>query len=76
MSKRISKANNIKYALSGDNSYIASVDPGGTFVVECAINANDGIVKEGFEQVGADPAVNESIREAAKRLASLGAILE
>ena len=27
MSKRISKANNIKYALSGDNSYIASVDP-------------------------------------------------
>ena len=35
-----------------------------------------GIVKRGFEQVGAEPAVNKSIREAAKRLASLGAILE
>ena len=70
MSTRISKADNIKYALSGDNSYIACVDPGETF--ECAINANDGIVKEGFEQVGAEPAVNESVREAAKRLASLG----
>jgi acetamidase/formamidase len=45
MSKRISKANNIKYALSGDDSYIASVDPGETFVVECAINANDGTIR-------------------------------
>ena len=32
-----------------------------------------GIVKEGFEQTGAEAAVNESVREAAKRLASLGA---
>jgi acetamidase/formamidase len=45
MSKRISKASNIKYALSGDDSYIASVDPGETFVVECAINANDGTIR-------------------------------
>jgi amidase len=75
MTKRISKADNIKCALSGDNSYIASVDPGETFVVECAINANDGIVKEGFKQVGAEPAVNESVREAAKRLVILGTIL-
>jgi hypothetical protein len=38
MSNRVSKANNIKYALSGDDRYIAAVDPGETFVVECAIN--------------------------------------
>jgi amidase len=35
-----------------------------------------GIVKRRFEQVGAEPAVNASVREAAKRLAGLGAILE
>src|SRR5882762_8983394 len=35
-----------------------------------------GIVKQGFEQIGAEAAVNESVREAAKRLASLGAIVE
>jgi amidase len=35
-----------------------------------------GIVKEGFEQVGAEAAVNESVKEAAKRLASLGASVE
>ena len=74
MFRRISKADNIKYALSGDNRHIASVDPGETF--ECAINANDGIVKEGFERVGAEPAVNDGVREAAKRLASLGTILD
>src|SRR5712664_91879 len=34
------------------------------------------IVKEGFEQVGAEAAVNESVREAAKRLSSLGAAVE
>jgi amidase len=34
------------------------------------------IVKEGFEQAGAEGAVNESVREAAKRLASLGASVE
>ena len=31
-----------------------------------------GIVKEGFEQAGAEAAVSESVKEAAKRLASLG----
>src|ERR1700683_2466646 len=35
-----------------------------------------GIVKEGFEQAGAEAAVNESVKEAAKRLASLGASVE
>jgi amidase len=34
------------------------------------------IVKEGFEQVGAEAAVNESVMEAAKRLRSLGATVE
>ncbi|KIZ36240.1 amidase, partial [Rhodopseudomonas palustris] len=35
-----------------------------------------GVVKEGFEQLGAEPAVNESVREAAKRLRSLGATVD
>jgi amidase len=51
MSKRVSKANNIKYALSGNDSYIASVDPGETFVVECAINVNDGTIRHLGQQL-------------------------
>jgi amidase len=35
-----------------------------------------GVLKEGFEQPGAESAVNESVREAAKRLKSLGATVE
>jgi amidase len=35
-----------------------------------------GVVKEGFEQPTAEGAVNESVREAAKRFASLGAEVE
>src|SRR5205085_12684097 len=35
-----------------------------------------GIVKQGFEQIGAEAAVNESVKEAAKRLAGLGSMLE
>ncbi|MFC3228830.1 amidase [Marinibaculum pumilum] len=35
-----------------------------------------GVLKEGFEQEGAEAAVNESVREAAKRFASLGATVE
>ena len=34
------------------------------------------ILREGFEQAGAGAGVNESVREAAKRLASLGATVE
>jgi amidase len=34
------------------------------------------IVREGFEQPGAEPAVNESVREAAKRFSHLGAVVE
>ena len=51
MSKRISKVDNIKYALSGTDRYIASVDPGETFVVECAINANDGTIRRLGQQL-------------------------
>lgn len=51
MSKRVTKANNIKYALSGNDRYIASVDPGETFVVECAINANDGTIRHLGQQL-------------------------
>jgi len=51
MSKRVTKANNIKYALSGEDRYIASVDPGETFVVECAINANDGTIRHLGQQL-------------------------
>jgi amidase len=35
-----------------------------------------GVLQEGFVQAGAEPAVNESVREAAKRLKSLGAVIE
>jgi amidase len=51
MSKRVTKANNIKYALSGNDRYIASVDPGETFIVECALNANDGTIRHLGQQL-------------------------
>src|SRR6202795_1465527 len=51
MSKRVSKADNIKYALSGNDPYIAAVDPGETFVVECAINVNDGTIRHLGQQL-------------------------
>jgi amidase len=35
-----------------------------------------GVVKEGFEQVGAEAAVNEGVKAAAQRLRSLGATVE
>ena len=53
MSKRISKAGNIKYALSGNDDFIASVEPGETFVVECAINVNDGTIRHVGQQLTA-----------------------
>ncbi len=40
----IRKKGNIKYALSGDDSFIATVSDGETFDVECAININDGVI--------------------------------
>ena len=40
----VRKAGNIKYALSGDDPFVASVKPGESFVVEAAININDGVI--------------------------------
>src|SRR5258708_20387617 len=51
MSKRISKVGNIKYAVSGNGDFVASVDPGETFVVECAINVNDGTIRHVGQQL-------------------------
>src|ERR1700692_2322556 len=51
MSQRVSKVGNIKYALSGDDKFVASVDSGETFVVECAINANDGTIRHIGQQL-------------------------
>jgi amidase len=51
MSQRVSKVGNIKYALSGDDCFIASVEPGETFVVECAINVNDGTIRHLGQQL-------------------------
>ena len=45
MTKRVTKAGNIKYALSGDDPFIARVTPGETIVVEAAININDGVIR-------------------------------
>lgn len=44
MATHISKARNIKYALSGDEPFVSRVDPGETFTVETAININDGVI--------------------------------
>ena len=35
----------IKYALSANDSFVAAVEPGQTFKVECAINVNDGTIR-------------------------------
>src|SRR3979411_3097214 len=51
MSQRVSKVGNIKYALSGDDKFVASVEPGETFVVECAINVNDGTIRHLGQQL-------------------------
>lgn len=51
MSQRVLKAGNIKYALSASDAFVASVEPGETFVVECAINANDGTIRHVGQQL-------------------------
>ncbi len=47
----VRKAGNIKYALSGDAAFIASVESGQTFEVECAININDGVIRHVGQQL-------------------------
>jgi amidase len=49
--QRITKAGNIKYNLSGDDAFIAQVAPEETFVVECAININDGVIRHVGQQL-------------------------
>jgi len=44
MTALVSKSGNIKYALSGDDDFVARVAPGETIRVECAININDGVI--------------------------------
>ena len=44
MATIVRKAGNIKYALSGDDDFVARVAPGETFTVEAAININDGVI--------------------------------
>ena len=51
MTTRVSKAGNIKYALSGDETFVASVSPGEVFEVECAININDGVIRHVGQQL-------------------------
>lgn len=51
MSQRVSKAGTIKYALSANDAFVATVEAGETFVVECAINANDGTIRHLGQQL-------------------------
>jgi amidase len=51
MSQCVSKAGNIKYALSGNDHFVASVEAGETFTVECAININDGTIRHLGQQL-------------------------
>ncbi len=51
MTKRISKQGAIKYALSGDEAFVASITPGETATVECVINIGDGVIKEVGQQL-------------------------
>jgi acetamidase/formamidase len=46
MTQRISKQGTIKYALSGNDAFVAKVAPGEAFTVECVINIGDGVIKE------------------------------
>jgi acetamidase/formamidase len=54
MSKKITKKDNIKYALSANDAFIGAVEPGEIFEVECAININDGVITHVGQQLKAD----------------------
>ncbi len=47
----VTKADNIKYALSAGDRFIATVEPGEVFEVECAININDGVIRHVGQQL-------------------------
>ena len=51
VTRRIGKQGNIKYALSGDEAFVASVAPGEAVTVECVINIGDGVIKAVGQQL-------------------------
>lgn len=51
MAITVRKAGNIKYTLSGDDPFVASVKSGESFVVEAAININDGVIRSIGQQL-------------------------
>ncbi len=51
MTRLIEKRGNIKYALSSEEPFVASVEPGETVTVECVINIGDGVIKEVGQQL-------------------------
>ena len=53
MTRHITKADNIKYNISGDHAFIAQVAAQETFIVECAININDGVIRHVGQQLTA-----------------------
>lgn len=67
--------------LAGDDGYDPRIKAPNVQQYTSAIGAGAkglkiGVLKEGFEQAGAEAAVSESVREAAKRLRDLGASVE
>nr|WP_276593408.1 acetamidase/formamidase family protein [Methylobacterium sp. GC_Met_3] len=46
VTQRISKQGTIKYALSGDEPFVARIAPGEIVTVECVINIGDGVIKD------------------------------
>jgi acetamidase/formamidase len=80
MSNRVCKAGNIKYALSGDDKFVASIEPGETIVVECAINVNDGTIRHiGQQLIEADvtlPFVNGATGPIEVRGSNVGDMLK
>lgn len=47
----VTKAGNIKYQLAPGGAFVAAVEPGQTFDVECAININDGTIRAVGQQL-------------------------
>jgi amidase len=47
----VPKAGNIKYALSGNEAFVATVTPGQIFEVESPININDGVITHVGQQL-------------------------
>ncbi len=50
-SQTVTKHGNIKYALSAQDQFVARVEPGTEFTVQCAININDGVLTHAGQQL-------------------------